>query len=312
MSDSNNKNLLWDDTAIKLIEYATKFRHNADEFERLLGYLLLDVGVETLLRSFLIMFDTKTNPYTFHELVKEVKKVAGSKINEIDLEDAERYHNVRNKIYHQGDGSIPNIGKFEGYLKLAERLLTTLVKDTLTDDEKREEILRKLSLASTMAIMRAEFPKFQLNIGVAAEVFSPKYTAKRLEKSLKEIQRLFGDDEDLSVSDRYEYQLKRIAGFKELTGAEIDDIDFVDEVLNDITYLYLIILLNHKAIEDNDLDNYLQYRTFTERFGRDPQGATIEDKEQLEQLLGWAKKLEEKLDVLIKNQTPSDQQGEES
>lgn len=320
MSDPNNKNLLWDDTAIKLIQYATKFRHNADEFERLVGYLLLDAGVETLLRSFLIMSDTKTNidKLNLHDLVEKVRQVAGSKINEIDLEDAKRYHNVRNKIYHQGEGFFPPKKKFEGYLELAERLLETLLntnkqpKDIATDGERREEALKKLSLAVAMLGMQEEFRNLQLNIAVTAEAFNPRSTRKSFEKSLKEIQNNYPDNEDDSVSDRYENQLERIKGFQKLTETDTDDIDFIDKAIYDIAYLHLAVLYNHNVVDDNDIDDYFKYREFVERFHDRPNDASREDREEILQLRGWAKKLKEKLDVLIKNQTPSDQQGEES
>src|SRR6266498_4182968 len=171
MSDSNNKNLLWHATAQKLIKYADRFRYTSDEFERQVGYLLLDVGVETLFRSFLTMPDFKSkltfkkreeaakgtvdkatiagdkltlasfDELSFHKLVEAVRQVAESEVNENDLKESEHYHNIRNKIYHLGEGIVPAKEKFDGYRQLAERLLAILlntnekVKDSLTDEK---------------------------------------------------------------------------------------------------------------------------------------------------------------------------------
>lgn len=112
MSDDNNRTPIWHDTAIKLIQYAKKFRFTSNEFERQVGFLLLDVGVETLFRSYLTMPDTKAkvafgkreeaakgtvdkkdiigekftlasfDELSFHRLIETVGKVADPSIDE--------------------------------------------------------------------------------------------------------------------------------------------------------------------------------------------------------------------------------------
>ncbi len=346
MNDTNDENLLWHTTAQKLIKYAGKFR-SSDEFERHVGYLLLDVGVETFLKSFLIMPNIKTkSPFkererivkgivdknsknsiveekttltnldslNFHTLVEAVKQVDEPKINEKDLRRTEHYHNIRNKIYHQGEGIIPAKEKFDEYLQLAERLLATLLntdkqsEDHLTDDE-----AFWLDIKFKLAVYRLQkdLQEFQLNIGVAAEAFAPKITSKRVEKGVKKIKQKYPDDEWASVSERYEMQLIRIREFQKLTGTDFDDGDFIDEVLNDITYLYLVMLLDNKVVDDSDIDNYLEYNNLVERFHDRPDDASQEDREKLVKLLDWAKKLQEKFDALAPKQESDGQEEED-
>ena len=126
--------LPWQNYPKKLIQYASKFENTNDEFERLIGYLLLDVGVETLLKAFvlsdtsleygkreesvkgLVRKDTIPNSgitavnfekIKFHKLLETVKMAAQSKITDEQLKNVEHYHAIRNIIYHEGRKTIP-------------------------------------------------------------------------------------------------------------------------------------------------------------------------------------------------------------
>jgi len=54
MSENKNKDLPWQNYPIKFIKYASKFENTKDDFERLIGYLLLDVGIEALLKAYVL------------------------------------------------------------------------------------------------------------------------------------------------------------------------------------------------------------------------------------------------------------------
>jgi hypothetical protein len=258
---------------------------------------------------------------SFHKLVEAVGKVAEPSIDENTLKEVEHYHSIRNKIYHLGEGIIPAKEKFEGYLQLADELLMNLLdKNKETEDTPIEytfETLQKMGQEMLFGVimhgMAENFKDFQFNIAVAAEVFAPKITRKSFEKSLKELRQTYGDSEDDDVSIRYESQLKRIKGFQDITYIEIDDIDFIDEILNDITYLYLVILETRKAIDNNDLKEYIKYRGFVDRFiyNNNIENATKEDKEQLRKFQKWASNIESKLNALINNQKPTNHERSE-
>jgi hypothetical protein len=204
---------------------------------------------------------------------------------------------------------------------LADELLMNLLdKNKETEDTPIEytfETLQKMGQEMLFGVimhgMAENFKDFQFNIAVAAEVFAPKITRKSFEKSLKELRQTYGDSEDDDVSIRYESQLKRIKGFQDITYIEIDDIDFIDEILNDITYLYLVILETRKAIDNNDLKEYIKYRGFVDRFiyNNNIENATKEDKEQLRKFQKWASNIESKLNALINNQKPTNHERSE-
>src|SRR5688572_20490916 len=108
--------LPWQNYPKKFIQYASNFENTKDEFERLVGYLLLDVGVETLLKAF-VLSDTSleyekrdesvkglirkdTIPSSgittvnfekikFHKLLETVKIAAQSKITDEQLKNVE-------------------------------------------------------------------------------------------------------------------------------------------------------------------------------------------------------------------------------
>jgi len=272
--------------------------------------LLLDVGVETLLRLFLAKSNikTKSDRLNFHELIDDVKQIAGTKIDENDLEDAKRFHNFRNKIYRQGDGFFPGTERFDGYLKLANNLLTTLLNsDEQPEDlpieytfETLEKLGKELILEVNMSRMADEFKEFQLNLAVAAEVFNPRYASKRLEARLKELLTNADIDADLfdGFSEKNQKELDKVEIFTKLTGIKTNDIDFIDKIISDVTYLYLYSLLEHKVSESEDVKRYSGYRRFVEKFSGDYKKTTSEDKEEFNQILSWTKSVISKLRAL--------------
>jgi len=349
MNEVENKNLPWKYFPEKFIRFANQFKYSNDEFERIIGYLILDVGVETLFKVYVLMTNSDTIKYpereaiaqgtmgkdkipdsrttiadfdtaNFHKLVETVKRLSDSKIGDEDIKKAEYFHKLRNNIYHQGVKSAPPKKDFEEYLQLAERLLATLLntdkptKETLTDEE-WDDLMYEIELSSMSYWMKVhmqeEFQDLQSNIAIALEAFGPKYTSRRFEKSLKAIRRSFPDNEDDEVSTRYEYQMQRIASFKELLVNEEDNITFIDKVLNDITYLHLDILLSRNVVDDNDIKNYLEYRKYVERFHDHPDDASRDEREKLLQLQDWARKTEEKLNTLTPKQKPDSQKEED-
>lgn len=341
MSQANDKTSIWHDTAIKLIRYAKKHNSTSNEFERQVGYLLLDVGVETLFRSYLTMPDTKSklsftkreeaakgtidkkdimgekftfasfDELSFHKLVEAVGKVAEPSIDESILKEVEYYHNIRNKIYHLGEGIVPAKEKFEGYLQLADKLLILLV-DRKTQEEKAashddlDEALRTLDHIWNLSFLRKDFQEFKLVISAAAEAVNPKYTTRKIEEGLKEL--TLDEDIDTSCDDieeKYDTQQIKRKDFQKLTGIVTENVRFIDDVIYDITYLYLLVLLKNKKIESEDLNKYLEYRELVEKISKDPDEATMKDKEKLGQILDWARTIQTKLYALYDVQTPN-------
>jgi hypothetical protein len=110
--------------------------HKDSDFDRRLAFLILDVGVETLIKTFLSLPESVTQAKTsfsarnkalqegFHSLIQALKEAVPGKANQIDLSHVQYYHGIRNTLYHQGDTvvTVPR-SQLEGYARSAVRLL---------------------------------------------------------------------------------------------------------------------------------------------------------------------------------------------
>ena len=137
----------WQVGPTELIEFALERMHKGNDFDRRLAYLILDVGVETLIKTYLALPESVTGAQTsfsirakalqegFHSLIKALKESDPGKANEIDLSHIQYYHGIRNTLYHQGDTvvTVPVI-QLGGYAKLAVRLLQVYLDVDLSDN----------------------------------------------------------------------------------------------------------------------------------------------------------------------------------
>lgn len=126
----------WQVGPTELIEFALERMHKAGDFDRRLAFLILDVGVETLFKTYLTLPESVTKFYSkrgerleaaegnFHELLRGVQNANPKKAEGINFSYIEYYHNLRNTLYHQGNQvtAVP-IHQVEGYAKLAVDVL---------------------------------------------------------------------------------------------------------------------------------------------------------------------------------------------
>ena len=126
----------WQVGPTELIEFALKRMHQGGDFDRRLAFLILDVGVETLFKTFLVLPDSVTGVKTgfsarsnavqggFHVLVQGVREALPDRAAKFDLAHAEYYHDIRNTLYHQGN-TVATVrdDQLRGYAELAVSLL---------------------------------------------------------------------------------------------------------------------------------------------------------------------------------------------
>jgi hypothetical protein len=132
---------------------------------------MLDVGVETLLKTFLTLPDSvseakipffernKAAKGSFYNLVLGLQAAAPQRVQKFDLDHIRYYHNIRNTLYHQGTtvGTV-RTDQLEGYAILAVDLLYQLLdvdlkallvppapKTQESDDPVRESVEVELS-----------------------------------------------------------------------------------------------------------------------------------------------------------------------
>lgn len=134
----------WQSGPIELFKFALENLKNPNEINQRISFLLFDIGVETLFKTYLILPEevTKTPlPYAerkkyangnFHDLLKGIRLAANTKINETDLHHVKFYHNIRNNLYHQGNGITVRQDHVNGYATTATTLLKQLLEIDLT------------------------------------------------------------------------------------------------------------------------------------------------------------------------------------
>jgi hypothetical protein len=109
----------WQKGPAELIEVALTNLHKSDDFHQRIAFLLLDVGVETLFKAFLTLpgritgtklsYGERRNAAEgcFYDLCDGIERATAGRLPEINLAHIEFYHDLRNKLYHQGNG-IPS------------------------------------------------------------------------------------------------------------------------------------------------------------------------------------------------------------
>ena len=126
----------WQLGPTELIDFALERMYKGSDFDRRLAFLILDVGVETLFKTYLTLPDGVTqfqikrgdrlaaSEGNFHELLRGVQNSNPKKAAGLNFPYVEYYHNLRNTLYHQGNQvTTVSIDQIEGYAKLAVDLL---------------------------------------------------------------------------------------------------------------------------------------------------------------------------------------------
>jgi hypothetical protein len=137
----------WQAGPTELIEFALERMHKGGDFDRRLAFLILDVAVETLFKTYLTLpesvtqFQSKRNDRNaavdgnFHELLRGVQSANPKKAAIFNFAYLEYFHNLRNTLYHQGNQvtTIP-MNQLEGYARLAVELLHAYLEVDLSTD----------------------------------------------------------------------------------------------------------------------------------------------------------------------------------
>ena len=105
----------WQLGPTELIDFALERMYKGSDFDRRLAFLILDVGVETLFKTYLTLPDGVTqfqikrgdrlaaSEGNFHELLRGVQNSNPKKAAGLNFPYVEYYHNLRNTLYHQGN-----------------------------------------------------------------------------------------------------------------------------------------------------------------------------------------------------------------
>jgi hypothetical protein len=142
----------WQAGPTELIEFALECMHKGSDVDRRLAFLILDVGVETLFKTYLTVPEGviqheisrddrfKAAKGNFPELLRAVQKSDPQKASNIHFSHIDHYHNLRNKLYHEGNQvtAVP-MSQLEGYATLAVKLLREYLDVDLSANLKPSE-----------------------------------------------------------------------------------------------------------------------------------------------------------------------------
>ena len=135
----------WQVGPTELIEFALDHMYLASDVDRRLAFLILDVGVETLFKTYLtlpssvVQYQTNRNERdiavngNFHNLLDGVQKSNPDKATKFNFAHIQHYHKLRNMLYHEGNQvtAVP-MHQLEGYARLAVNALKTYLEVDLS------------------------------------------------------------------------------------------------------------------------------------------------------------------------------------
>lgn len=130
----------WQRLSAELFEFAIKTSRSDVQVHKLVAFLLLDISVETGMRTYLSLPDgimktsikyfdrRKYAEGNFHELAKGVEASSSTALKDTDLHYARYYHSLRNQLYHQGTGATVSGEDVARYAAVAESILKQLLE----------------------------------------------------------------------------------------------------------------------------------------------------------------------------------------
>jgi hypothetical protein len=197
----------WQSGPTELIDHGLTHLHRQTDFDRRIAFLLLDVGVETLFKTYLTAPEKETRAMgkyqerktaaegNFHELIQGVEKASGSRLVHFNLSHVHFYHDIRNKLYHDGVGITVPVSETQAYAKLAVDLLKTLLEVDLSDElnkpalaEAEQAQKKALQQELDMQILAVKEARSRLehNALAAIEKIDPKLALPSFQKRFEE------------------------------------------------------------------------------------------------------------------------------
>ena len=130
----------WQEGPVGLLRFARNTSRSADQLHQLIAFLILDICVETTMRTFLSLPDDiapakikyferrKFSEGTFHHLTRGLEAACATPLVPTDLlRHVKYFHDKRNQLYHQGGGITVAVGDVERYMRVAASLLHQLL-----------------------------------------------------------------------------------------------------------------------------------------------------------------------------------------
>ena len=122
---------------IELLRHADSHIHLETAFDRRIAFISVDNSVETSIRTFLSLPQSKSGikvprkeieavENSFPGMLNLLWQHAGARLTGIDEADIEHYHRIRNKLYHDGTGLSVDVEYLLAYRQIAVLLVRNL------------------------------------------------------------------------------------------------------------------------------------------------------------------------------------------
>lgn len=204
----------WQDDLIELIKLGVLHLNKNTAFDNRIAFLLFDVSVESIFKTFLTLPDEITRikikyqqrkeaaEGNFHNLARTVKEAAVA-VTETEISHIQYYHDQRNKLYHQGTGitiSQQNAFKY-GQLSISmlNKLLSVDVSGILIDNAEIKEQAKKVAIRWQVVL-----DGFQDVVYKVVENIEPKLLFPSSQKELRSISQ---KDSNRHYSQEKDFQL---------------------------------------------------------------------------------------------------------
>lgn len=193
----------WQSGPRELFQFAITAYSNSDEAGRRISFLLIDVCVETTLRTFLglpIKISGSAIGYQdlkqyangkFHDLIKGIEIAARGRIPDDDLHHLRFYHETRNRLYHEGNGMTIPEEHVRGYGTLAATLLNELLgidgRSMLPNTWTKASPAQSRVLDEMRRELESEIDQFERAINAVMEKTAPKMVYPNTIRRLKDL-----------------------------------------------------------------------------------------------------------------------------
>ncbi len=274
----NTQKKHWQITPSDFIAHAIEHANKNTDFDKQMAFLLLDIGVENALKTFLKkehyrefekLKKESAKEISFFAIVTAVKRLTSEKMPEFDPERILGFHEQRNDLYHNENRLNPPDDDLRSYIEIAKKILKVLLDidiDKLQDklqkdaDKSQEQPLDKTNHSKTSLIKRIEksIASLQYNSSLIVEHIYPQIATRKVESQLRYIRNETGpDDESCPPLVRVEFRQQRIDAFNKITGwnfsydeYDMNDYEFVEYIIDNPEQLY--VWLAFQEISNND------------------------------------------------------------
>jgi hypothetical protein len=238
----------WQAMPARIISLALEHAQQNTDFNHQLAFLLLDVGVESALKTYLVNKKQDVEKIVFPDLLKRVGEELHKENLQIPLDEIDYFHKIRNKLYHQGDGVKPTDENLAKYAELAKTLVKALLNVKLDEPNEQD------SHCEVLSRIRKNIASLEANSALIAEHLYPQIATRKIEAQLRHIRTTTGpDDESDPPFTRADFAQQRIDAFNKITGWEFTEyeLEFIEYVIDNPERLHVQL-----AFEEMDRDNW--------------------------------------------------------